>query len=118
MLLKLGPWFGFPGVRPPVISTFLLRISMGLMLATSGGLAQSPLAFEVASIKPSAPLDMPAVRDGRAHIGTKIDAARVDRGTVSLLRLICAAYQVKPYQVKGPDWLATTTFDIQAKIPD
>jgi uncharacterized protein (TIGR03435 family) len=61
---------------------------------------------------------MAAMRAGKAHIGTKIDAARVDIGSASLFRLICTAYRIKPYQLTGPDWLKTTMYDIQAKIPD
>jgi len=90
-----------------------------LFLGGSAVVAQTAVpAFEVATIKPSAPLDPAAVRDGKAHTGTRFDAGRIDMGTVSLFRLICAAYRVKPYQVKGPDWMKTTMFDIQAKIPD
>jgi uncharacterized protein (TIGR03435 family) len=98
----------------------LLRTTLGLLLATSASFAQiaAPVAFEVATIKPSAPLDMAAMRAGKAHIGTKIDAARMDMGSASLLRLICNAYKVKPYQVAGPDWLKTTMYDVQAKIPE
>jgi uncharacterized protein (TIGR03435 family) len=97
----------------PAFFTFLLVARVAFAQTV-----EAPLAFEVASIKPSAPLDMAAVRSGSAHVGTKIGAAGVDIGTASLLRLICTAYGVKPYQVSGPDWLKTTMYDIQAKIPD
>ena len=93
-----------------------MRMSLGLLLATSTAFAQ--FAFEVATIKPSAALDPAAMRAGTAHTGTKIDAARVDIGTDSLFRLICIAYRLKPWQVTGPEWLKTTAYDIQAKIPD
>ena len=99
----------------------LLPIGVGFFLAVNALVAQpaaSPLAFEVATIKPSAPVDPAALRAGTAHIDTKIDASRVDVGTMSLFRLICIAYRLKPYQVSGPDWLKTANYDIQAKIPD
>lgn len=95
-------------------------ISLSLLFAAGAVLAQTPPAlpaFEVATVKPSAPYDLAAMRAGTAHIGTRIDASRVDIGTASLFRLICTAYRLKPYQVSGPEWLKTTTFDIQAKIP-
>jgi uncharacterized protein (TIGR03435 family) len=97
----------------------LQRVSLCFLFAASAALAQpsAPLAFEVATIKPSVPVDMAALRDGRAHVGTKIDAGRVDIGTASLFQLICVAYRLRPYQVTGPDWLKTTMYDIQAKIP-
>lgn len=87
------------------------------MLAAGCMLAQPPLAFEVTTVKPSAPVDAAALTSGKAHVGTKIDASRVEIGTASLFRLICTAYRLKPYQVAGPEWLKTTAFDIQAKIP-
>jgi len=92
-------------------------IVFSLLLATSPLLAQAPLAFEVATVKPSAPLDPAAIKGGTAHIGTRIDASRVDIGTASLFRLICTAYRLKPYQVSAPDWLKNAYFDVQAKIP-
>jgi uncharacterized protein (TIGR03435 family) len=102
-----------------MIVKLLLQIGLGGLLAVSAAWAQpaTPLAFEVATIKPSAPLDLRAISTGTAHIGTKIDAARVDIGTASLFRLICTAYRLKPYQVLGPEWLKSTMYDIQAKIP-
>jgi uncharacterized protein (TIGR03435 family) len=74
-------------------------------------------SFEVATIKPSAPLDPAALRAGTAHINTRVDAGRIDMGTASLFRLICTAYRLRPYQLKGPDWLKTTEFDVQATLP-
>ena len=103
-----------------MIDKLALRLGLILLLAATA-FPQSkpaPVAFEVATVKPSAPLDMAAMRAGTAHMGTRIDASRVDIGTASLLRLICTAYRLKPYQVSGPDWLKSTNFDIQAKIPD
>ena len=88
----------------------------GALLTVGAAIAQSP-TFEVATIKPSAPLELAAIRSGRAHVGTRIDAARVDIGTASLFRLICAAYKLKPYQVSAPEWLKNTAYDIQAKLP-
>jgi uncharacterized protein (TIGR03435 family) len=100
---------------------YLLRVGVGLLLTVSAIDAQltaaSP-AFEVATIRPSAAIDQAALRSGRAHLGIKVDGARVDIGTASLFRLICAAYRLRPYQVSGPEWLKTTNFDLQAKIPD
>lgn len=95
---------------------FSSRIILGFVLATSAAFSQTA-AFEVATVRPSAPLDPVALRAGTAHMGTRIDAARVDIGTVSLFRLICMAYGLRPYQVTSPDWLKSANYDIQAKIP-
>jgi len=83
--------------------------------------AQAPaskLEFEVASIKPSE-LPTPAmVASGKIHAGMKVDAARVDIGLMPMMGLITKAYDVKQYQVVGPDWMLTTPFDIVAKMPE
>jgi uncharacterized protein (TIGR03435 family) len=92
-----------------------------LALAAGAALGQAPAAapaFEVASIKPAAPLDANAVMSGKLHLGMRTDAARVDIGYLSLADLIHLAYRVKPFQISGPDWMGGQRFDIQAKIPE
>jgi uncharacterized protein (TIGR03435 family) len=103
-----------------------MRISLGTIalaaaLTASAALCQTPApspAFEVASIKPSPPIDVNAIMSGKMHVGMKTDAARVDIGFLSLADLIRIAYNVKPYQISGPDWMGAQRFDIQAKIPE
>src|ERR1035441_5524115 len=99
--------------------SFLGRIAAGLALAACAALGQTPAAapaFEVASVKPAAPLDANLVMSGKMHVGMRTDGARVDIGFLSLADLIRIAYRVKPYQISGPDWMASQRFDIQAKI--
>jgi uncharacterized protein (TIGR03435 family) len=75
--------------------------------------AQTPAAFEVASIKPT----QPAGRGVPSSYGVKIDnAIAVYRG-YSLRDLILAAFRVKPFQLAASDWTKTVTFDIQGKLP-
>jgi uncharacterized protein (TIGR03435 family) len=103
----------------------LLSATSVLALAAGALLAQTPAAaptFEVVSIKA---VDMPGpaqVASGKIHAGMKIDAARVDIGLISLMELICKAYDVKSFQVQGPDWLKSVfgaqRFDIIAKMPE
>jgi uncharacterized protein (TIGR03435 family) len=88
-----------------------------LVLAAGAALGQTP-AFEVASVKPAAPLDRSQMLSGQMHVGMKIDAARVDIGSMSLAELIRIAYRVKAYQVSGPDWMASERFDVLAKLPE
>lgn len=101
--------------------SILSVIAAGIFLATGaliGQTAPAPLAFEVASIKPSQPITPASVASGKLHVGMKIDAARVDIGNFALMQLICKAYDVKPYQVSGPSWLMTgQKFDIVASLP-
>jgi uncharacterized protein (TIGR03435 family) len=76
--------------------------------------------FEVAVIKPALPMAeaMLRLRDGKMKVGVRIDEARVDMGFVTLTDLIVEAWELKPHQVSGPDWLSKERFDIQAKLPD
>jgi uncharacterized protein (TIGR03435 family) len=75
---------------------------------------QTPAAkpeFEVASIKPSPPLG-PGVQ-----VGVHIDGALVRCTSFSLRDYIIMAYDVKIFQVVGPDWVSSERFDISAKVP-
>ena len=100
----------------------LKSICAGLVLAAAA-FAQAPsgkLAFEVASVKPAPPLDPAAIMSGKAHVGMKIDAARVDIGSLSLSDLIRIAYKLKSYQLVSPDWMngiSAQRWDILAKMP-
>ena len=94
---------------------FLLVLAAGAAMAQTA--APGP-AFEVASVKPAAPLDRSQMLSGQMHIGMKIDAARVDIGGMSLADLIRVAYRVKPYQLSGPDWMTAERFDVLAKMPE
>jgi uncharacterized protein (TIGR03435 family) len=105
-----------------------LRVVLGLCLLSVASLASgqtesAKLAFDVASVRPSAPLDPGKVQaDMRAgkmpKIGPRIDASRAEYNYMSLKELVANAYGVKLYQVTGPDWLITQRFDIIATMPD
>ncbi|MCU1334876.1 MAG: hypothetical protein JWO19_457 [Bryobacterales bacterium] len=87
------------------------------VLAAVASFAQQP-AFEVASIRSAAQITPEAVTSGKLHVGMKIEAGRMDIGFLSLRELIRLAYDVKPFQVSGPEWMSAQRFDILAKLPD
>jgi hypothetical protein len=74
--------------------------------------AQSP-SFEAAVIKPSLPPEQQKI----FHNGVMIDKGRVDMGYQSLEDLIARAYRVSTFQISGPEWMKTTRFDVDAKLP-
>lgn len=83
----------------------------------------TPKAFEVATIKPSAPLDMTKlaaeVQAGHMpRLGPFVDASHAEYIYMSLKDLLAIAYKLKDYQISGPEWLATERFDINAKMPE
>ena len=87
------------------------------VIATIAAFGQQP-AFEVASIRSAAQITPEMIPAGKLHVGMKIDAGRVDIGYVSLRDLVTLAYEVKPFQVTAPDWMAAQRFDILAKMPE
>jgi len=97
-----------------------------LLAAPHAGLSQAPQAkpaFEVATVKPSPPLDMAKLaadmQGGKMpRFGPHVDAARASYTHMPLKLLIAVAYGVKAYQISGPGWLASEPFDIEAKMPD
>ena len=106
--------------RRSIISAFIL------LFASAAAFGQAPkgkLSFDVATIKPAAPLDTAQLAaDMRAgkmpKIGQEIDATRATYTYEPLDQLIALAYKLRSYQISGPPWLTQERFDIVATIPD
>lgn len=94
---------------------------LAIMLAAAGAFpAQAQpgkLEFEVASVKPAAPQTGGRIFVGRQGGPGTPDPGRVTFTNTALKQLITLAYNLKPYQVTGPDWLDSERFDVIAKIP-
>ena len=90
-------------------------MKIGLMLLCAGALLGQ--IFDAASIKPAAPMEC-----GRIMVGMKGGPGSDDPGTMerftqfSLSNLIQYAYDLKDYQLQGPDWMQSARFDVQAKF--
>jgi uncharacterized protein (TIGR03435 family) len=76
-------------------------------------------AFEVASVKPSAPVPPNGgVYFGPARGGPGTpDPGQITWTYATLRGLLMTAYEVKEYQVSGPAWLNSERYDIVAKVP-
>ncbi len=81
------------------------------------------LTFDVASIKPAAPLTMGP--GGRGMVmrkgpsggpGTK-DPGRIHYPMTTVKNLLMIAYDVKSYQISGPPTLESERFEVQATMP-
>lgn len=93
------------------------------IVATTAAFAQTKPVFEVATIKPSQPMDLAKVAaalqaGGKMPIGANIENLRAEYMYLDLKSLMSYAYGVKPYQITGPDWMGATHFDIVAKMPE
>jgi uncharacterized protein (TIGR03435 family) len=77
------------------------------------GAAAGPTHFDVASVKRATP---PPAERGNSSM--QLAPGRVTMTNVSLKKLLYEAYQVKDYQISGPDWIGTEIYDITATIPN
>lgn len=85
------------------------------LMAAAAVIAQTPAAtpaFEVASVKPSAP-----ITDGRVMVSMGGDPGRINYVGLPLRMLIARAYNVKDYQVTGLDDFGGDRYDVVATIP-
>jgi uncharacterized protein (TIGR03435 family) len=90
--------------------------------APSTAAPATALGFDVATVKPSPPLDLEKLRaDAQAgkvpRFGPHVDASRAEYIYMTLNQLIAIAYHVKEYEIDGPPWLGETRFDIVATLP-
>ena len=119
-------------------SGFGVSLFAGLLLAAGAAFGQAApsaqataapqaaadkLEFDVASVRPSALLDMQKLAaDMQAgkmpNIGMHLNGLRAEFNYVTLRDLIMVAYKVKTYQITGPDWLNSQHFDIVARMPE
>src|SRR6185437_14776317 len=101
-------------MRPCILLAFAI---------TAIAFGQTRPSFEVASIRPSAPIDqakmMAAIQKGeKLPLGATITSTRAEYLGLDLRTLLTYAYGVKPYQITGPDWMSATRFDIVATMPN
>lgn len=103
-----------------------MRISHLLILSAAVlGFAQekpaaapgSKLEFEVATVKPSEPIEGMGQKV-MVRIGVRNDGAMVTYNRMTLKQLVQNAYAVKDYQVTGAPWMDQAQYDISAKMPD
>lgn len=81
-----------------------------------GQTAQTPQAFEVASVKPAPPAVNGADYRMRGGPGTD-DPGQISYPRVGLLDLLMRAYGVRMDQVSGPDWIHSEVYSVVAKLP-
>lgn len=87
----------------------LASLVFGTLLAQT---SPARLEFEVVSLKPAEGLALGRPASG----GVRWDGAQFHLVRYRLKSLITIAYNVKSYQVIGPDWLESF-FDVDAKLP-
>jgi len=89
-----------------------LRLAVLAALAPFAFAQTAPRQFEVASVKQVQP------GEARVDLGYHIDGQMVSCNALSLKDYIRLAWQVKDYQIVGPEYLAENRFDLRAKLPE
>jgi uncharacterized protein (TIGR03435 family) len=97
-----------------------MRFLAATLLAILSAAAQSPdpaQQFEAASIKPGPPPDMRGMRvSSRGGPGSN-DPGLFTCENCAIAGLISRAFDIRDYQLSGPDWIQNTRFNVSAKIP-
>ena len=88
------------------------RFILVLIATCTFPFGQTRPEFEVVSIKPA----VDQIQQGGA--GLHIDGSQVGLTSLSMKDIVGMAYQVKPNQIFGPDWISSQRYNIAAKIPD
>ena len=91
---------------------WLVFVSLAVCSVAAGQPASERLSFEVVSVKPAEPQPMNQIR-----VMNSSDPGMVRYRGYSLRLLIQLAYRVKEFQVQGPEWLDSTRFDVEGKLP-
>ena len=99
-----------------VVATITMLQILYITCMPAIGLSQTDLHFEAASIRPSNLENLNIAAGIRA--GVRADGAQVRYTFVPLITYVGYAYEIRNYQIVGPDWLRSELFDIVAKLPD
>ena len=92
--------------------SFYLAAAVALLpIVIAAQNAPAHLEFEVASIRPAPPMD------ASVKLGMHVDGSQVHFTGMSLRDCMRHAWQLRTYQVVGPDWVAADRWDIVAKVP-
>jgi uncharacterized protein (TIGR03435 family) len=91
-----------------------ITIALAVLLSIAAYAQTSPekVEFEVATVRPS-----PQSRPDRVGVGLHVDGAQARIAYFPLQAYIAMAYRVKQYQVSGPDWIMSTMYDVNGKLP-
>jgi uncharacterized protein (TIGR03435 family) len=99
-----------PNARRPRASSYRMRPIFLTAFILASALTALAQEFEVVSVKPN--------KSGSNGSSTRSDQGRMTATNISLKNLIVRAYNLKDYQVEGPDWLTSERYDMVAKFPE
>jgi len=100
------------------------RLSLcGITLAACSFAQQAPApAFEVASFKHVGDQQSNSIQVGPGSFRSNVRPFQYTPGTVScrqpLISILTEAFQVKSFQIQGPDWLGQEVYELKANMPE
>lgn len=102
----------------------MTRTLFGILLCLTAAAqsADERLEFEAATIKPAIQADLQGVYGNlfpmimRGGPGTA-SPGQISFKNASLRSILMSAYSLKQHQISGPQWIQTTGFNIEAKLP-
>lgn len=99
-----------------------MKTGIGLLVLAclaAGAWAQTDAGpeFEVASVKPAPPPTGNGIRVMMRGGPGSEEPGRLDWNNVSLQNMLTYAFNIKEYQLQGPDWVGSQRFDMVAKLP-
>ena len=101
-------------MRRAIMSAGLVVFTCCAALAQT---AENSPAFEVASVKPAAPITGNFIRVGMRGGPGSSDPGQITYTNVTVKNVLMNAYGVKGFQISGPGWLDSERYDIVAKLP-
>jgi len=103
-------------MQQPLLSASIAAFACAIAL----GQAAKSLTFEVASVRPSAPVPPTGgVYFGPARGGPGTpDPGQITWSYATTKAMLLTAYDVKNYQINGPAWMDTERYDVIAKVPE
>ena len=101
-----------------LMSQFTVTFCLAALAAGFANAQTRDLQFEVASIRPSGTLNPQDLMSGKVALGVAVNGKRVTIHYTSIRDLAVQAWEVKPFDVKGPDWIGQQRFDITALLPE
>lgn len=100
------------------MSKFTATLCLAALAAGLAAAQSRDLQFEVATIRPSGTFNAQDLMSGKAALGVAVNGKQVTIRYVSIRDMAVLAWEVKTFDVKGPDWIGQQRFDITALLPE
>jgi uncharacterized protein (TIGR03435 family) len=99
-----------------------MRSALLFLVCVPSAIGQERAVFDVVSLKHVGDQRSNSVQTGPGAFLSNIRGFKYSPGAVScrlpLMSILSEAYQVRPFQIQGPEWLDQEVYEIDARMPD